>query len=990
MKHIVTADWHLGIGRGHDEDIFQSTHRIAEVRQSHGIKSLVVAGDIWNAPRPAPNLQRLFLDCLNTIGCQDMIVMDGNHDKSVSVSNIEAFNSTFINQQGLKVITKPQIVKPNFLVVPFEIDEDFGLYVAEAVDEHKSKKPILVTHTDIPGAQLAAEREIQIGDVGTVTNLAGKVRFILSGHIHKHQSGKYGGVPWVYPGALSRASFSEEKEPKGFIVFDDETLEWEFITVDARKYVTVDYDVKTLGTLPKLPKADVMRLRLTVPSTLSKQFKRRVYEQKLAEKYGEDYKLEVNYEKKKVSKKAASSVKGLGFSKYESEWVEENVPKYKNEVKKKVQEYISLHEAERTKSPYAGLTITGLEIEDFQSIHKGSKEFAPDDCIGVLGQINGELTKSNGSGKSSLLEAIRFAFYGATRYSKNGLAIRDGAESAEVRVFMQDASGAEIVVERKLKASSSSAMVSTGDEILAKGKGVAEWIVASFGLSLDSFDSLVYMGTHRYGFISARASERMKSIQKPLPLDKYEKARRKVVTDVGQLNTELNRIEGKLEHFESSESDSQSIAELKAAMQKVETAVKSAQDKITKAEERVDFLDEEIEVKSDLQELEEELADEKALLKEMEKPEKPEAEAKREMQKASARTDQARKESLALSNELGALQAEKKTLAERQRHLQESRNDQCWICQSKLSKERKKALQDELHKYMKIVDEKMFANDKREQEVKREFNEAVEAESYFEDMVRSWQTYKEEAAKRKKHIKKLESDLIGFKEAVQTKKSLEKLYEEQKETRQKIKDLYKDLSARKEEFVYAEQSFKRRERESKEKAQLEKQRKKVSKEIDVLEYVRSGLHAKGIPQQICRSVIKEIDEAIPQIIDDFGFWQDISVRLEQLEDSIPITVFLGGKEREVEGISAGEKEVVNFIVTRATKRVLSNIIDVGFNFDLIDEALDNLDDANAARAVQYFKNTDAQTFCITHRAELKPLFSKTLIVANEQGVAEVL
>jgi exonuclease SbcD len=71
--------------------------------------------------------------------------------------------------------------------------------------------------------------------------------YVALGHVHKHQSlNDDGHPPVVYAGSLERIDFGEEGQPKGFCWVElarGETA-WEFVEVDARRFVTVRADVR--------------------------------------------------------------------------------------------------------------------------------------------------------------------------------------------------------------------------------------------------------------------------------------------------------------------------------------------------------------------------------------------------------------------------------------------------------------------------------------------------------------------------------------------------------------------------------------------------------------------------------------------------------------------------------------------------------------------------------------------------------------------------
>jgi exonuclease SbcD len=116
----------------------------------------------------------------------------------------------------------------------------------EAQQLDPSQPAIVVAHAHVYGARVGAERMLTMG-VDPVFNLEvfanlPHVDYVALGHIHKHQVLSHAHPPVVYAGSLNRVDFSEEKEPKGFILADVErgACGWEFVPVKARPFLTLD------------------------------------------------------------------------------------------------------------------------------------------------------------------------------------------------------------------------------------------------------------------------------------------------------------------------------------------------------------------------------------------------------------------------------------------------------------------------------------------------------------------------------------------------------------------------------------------------------------------------------------------------------------------------------------------------------------------------------------------------------------------------------
>jgi exonuclease SbcD len=77
--------------------------------------------------------------------------------------------------------------------------------------------------------------------------------YVALGHIHKHQDVNTGQYPSVvYSGNLERIDFGEEREPKGFCWVEVRrgATTWQFVPVQARRFVTIDVDATNDGDTP--------------------------------------------------------------------------------------------------------------------------------------------------------------------------------------------------------------------------------------------------------------------------------------------------------------------------------------------------------------------------------------------------------------------------------------------------------------------------------------------------------------------------------------------------------------------------------------------------------------------------------------------------------------------------------------------------------------------------------------------------------------------
>jgi exonuclease SbcD len=124
-------------------------------------------------------------------------------------------------------------------------------YLAPEVQKQPDIPAVLTAHFSVSQAKQGSEQSVMIGrDIVVQRSLLDDTTwdYVALGHIHKHQELNNGQhPPIVYPGSLERIDFGEEGERKGFVMAKIERgkTEWEFIPVDARRFVTLRIDVTT-------------------------------------------------------------------------------------------------------------------------------------------------------------------------------------------------------------------------------------------------------------------------------------------------------------------------------------------------------------------------------------------------------------------------------------------------------------------------------------------------------------------------------------------------------------------------------------------------------------------------------------------------------------------------------------------------------------------------------------------------------------------------
>jgi exonuclease SbcD len=293
------ADIHIGIenyGRLDSKsglnsrvvDFLRRMSQAIDIALERQVDVCIFAGDAYKNQRPNPTFQREFARRLKRLADNEVpvILLVGNHDMAIAdraASSLDIFGVldvpgvivagreevhqlTCRRGQHLQVATVPYPQRGRLLahgdfknMTIEDLDMEVGRMVYEFITDYLApevqKQPdipaVLTAHFSVSQAKQGSEQSVMIGrDIVVQRSLLDDPTwdYVALGHIHKHQELNNGQhPPIVYPGSLERIDFGEEGERKGFVMAKIERgkTEWEFIPVDARRFVTLRIDVTT-------------------------------------------------------------------------------------------------------------------------------------------------------------------------------------------------------------------------------------------------------------------------------------------------------------------------------------------------------------------------------------------------------------------------------------------------------------------------------------------------------------------------------------------------------------------------------------------------------------------------------------------------------------------------------------------------------------------------------------------------------------------------
>ena len=253
MKFVHIADIHLGkvLHQYSLLDIQKELlYELLEFMDSHDIRTLVMAGDIYDRLIPsqeAVNVLDSFLSDALLKYHIHVLMISGNHDSSDRLH----FGRSILLQQGLYIETyidkKMHYVemddvrfyllpffKPHQIRTLFENDDlhtyqDAMAYYISQQNLDKNFKNILVTHQFVGHHNILSESEMPLSVGGSEiidAHVFDAFDYVALGHLHAPQ--KVSRETMRYSGSLMRYSFDEVKQKKSFVVVDTDDMSLSF------------------------------------------------------------------------------------------------------------------------------------------------------------------------------------------------------------------------------------------------------------------------------------------------------------------------------------------------------------------------------------------------------------------------------------------------------------------------------------------------------------------------------------------------------------------------------------------------------------------------------------------------------------------------------------------------------------------------------------------------------------------------------------------
>ena len=265
MKIVHCSDLHLGKRFSGNKDYVKKRYmdffnafatfvdKVEEIKPD----VCLIAGDIFDKKEINPDIlsktEYLFKRLRDNVK-KDIIAIEGNHD-----------NSRILEESWLEYLQEQNILKVFYYNKDFEeknylkIDDiNFypvgypGFMIDEALTKlyeklNPQEKNIVVVHTGISGSTDTLPGLVSTSILDLFKD---KAIYIAGGHIHSFTTYPKEKPYFFVSGSLEFSNVQNEKsDKKGFILFDTDTLNYEFIELEHRKRIKKDFSYTNFSNL---------------------------------------------------------------------------------------------------------------------------------------------------------------------------------------------------------------------------------------------------------------------------------------------------------------------------------------------------------------------------------------------------------------------------------------------------------------------------------------------------------------------------------------------------------------------------------------------------------------------------------------------------------------------------------------------------------------------------------------------------------------------
>jgi len=625
------------------------------------------------------------------------------------------------------------------------------------------------------------------------------------------------------------------------------------------------------------------------------------------------------------------------------------------------------------------MKLNKIFIKNFLSFQKAEIELNSLGLVLISGNnLDASSAESNGSGKSTIAEALVWVLFGQTFRGLTGDEVLNNKikRDCEVTVdFENDGVKGQIRRFRKLKKYGDGLSLRLDGEDVTKSsvKETQALINSLLGVDFSTFSNLVSFpqGAARY-FASLTDKEQKGILEKALGLEKLTEylmrtkeilnGRRskldETIYKLSQIEGQIDATQSRLRDLEFKQSNFEELKSSRIESTKINIAtidsqlLKSKSDNILKLKSKVDTLKRSL-ANVDKSKLEERVDSTKEKL----------ARYSEKIYQFSSQRDKVQKKLKNLKSLVG--------------------KEKCPYCGQLLTEEN-------LDKHKRELSAELV---ELESEIKKEHTAETKMEGVLEEL-----------EKKVDKVELLESDLSLTEKELSNEEWKERNERTELETKKKM--LEKELvKIRAELSPYLELINKEKEALINFKTELEKLKsfkQKVESDVKYLEFWEVGFSNKGLKSYILDNVINVLNERANFYSSkltngeiQINFHTQSRLKGGGVREKFGVDVEVPNGTNLYKGTSGGERRRADLAILLALRYLVTKRSEKQFNFLIADEILDALDAPGVEKAVEVLKDEvgeDGTIFLISHRPELLDAesYDRNIVVQKKDGISRVI
>jgi len=1058
---FAASDWHIATEkllsknvRTQQQDLTVQVDAVVQYakqlkeKNADRVLIFVHCGDVFDTNKPTPEqirfAEELFAKLLTAFDEVHLVL--GNHDNNDTDSDalvtlegdlhtgkLHVYRDvTFERLAGrVPVVFIPHLSKKILLPTAKQTyDEAVSAYLVKKglVGKHPlGWESIVFGHGLRPNSIAGSEKRLISGGVMALPDVSCKL--MVLGHVHLPQQPD---DHTYYVGSSTKVDFSERDEEKRYLVIQDDAQKVKSVALDAQRYVQIEVD----GTVknPVLPKEEEYAgavVKLVVSTTSSRRHQIPMFD--LIEKVNKvafvrQHKIDVvddpveerQEAEKETMEQASPSVAVKSWLKLQKDPTKE--------VKKATYEECQTCLAEVSPKESFVVATGRIRLERLCVKNCGGIAEAdvilPEGVCGILGRHKSNPAKSNGSGKSDLIEAAYYALSGrSTRGTIAELANDVTLEPLEVTLclFVGDT---KITVTRGhtvynedgslRKTTNPVATLTVGDDKTPKAVGndeVTATIESLLGVGVDTLlQTSFFLESFQEGFLRAKPLERKEYLQQFFALQIYDKAQKVAKDRRKEVNAELERRQGSIKALEE-QGGQADLPKLKAEELRLHTEIEDSEKLVQSLREQRDKKSEEGHLRKQLKEAKLQLGSAEAdrtealrIVKDAKERVVAATAAQEKLVGLKATFEECQNKYREAQRGLDNVVTERKQVVARIRELTElGSSASCSMCEQQIPHGHTEKLLEAAQARLLKVDNTHVKAESSLKEHNDNLRAAREEVQLWEPKAARLDGAKEavsrqravaEAAEERrdkvgKLVAKIEEKLAGSSPV-----GLEIIEVKLSEAESSLSGLQVELGSvqtRKEDCAKRLESLKA----------LRKEAKGFESRLEVLELTVSALDKNGavslLIAQLLRQVEARTNEVLEQLTEDDPMvveWENFATTQKSVREGVELWLRWqnGGKRRRYATYSGGERSLVNFAVRAGLAFTLAAMSKFNASFLMLDEVMGKLDEVNTAamvRVLNYVQKQFAQVLMVTHNLLKDSLPASIMVERNDQRVSYI-